>query len=163
MPVGQPRVVVSRCLGFEACRWDGGIVESSVAQSLSGKAEVITICPEADAGLGVPRNSINLVTVGGDVRAVQAGTGCDVTDELRRYTWKTLEGLGRVEAFILKARSPSCGLYTTKLLDSTGGVVGLASGVFAEEARRRYHGALFLDEEQLARVGSEGLLRLLEA
>ncbi len=157
-------MVVSRCLGFEACRWDGGIVESSVAQSLCGEAEVITVCPEADAGLGVPRDPINLIMVGDDIRAVQAGTGRDVTDELRRYTWGSLGELGHVDAFILKARSPSCGLCTTKLHDSTGeGAVGLASGVFADEARRRYPGALFLDEEQLARVGSEGLLRLLEA
>ena len=162
MTVGRPRVVVSRCLGFEACRWDGGIVESGVAESLRGQAEVITVCPEADAGLGVPRDPINLVTVGDDVRAVQTGTGRDVTDELRRYARKTLDELGRMDAFILKARSPSCGL-STKLLDSTGGVVGLASGVFAEEARRRYPGAVFLDEEQLARVGLEGFLRLLEA
>ena len=163
MPVGRPRVVVSRCLGFEACRWDGGIVESSVAQSLRGKAEVTTVCPEADTSLGVPRDPINLVTEGDDVRAVQTGTGRDVTDELRRYARKTLSGLGRVDAFILKARSPSCGLCTTKLLDSTGGVVGLVSGVFAEEARRRYPGAVFMDEEQLARVGLEGFLRLLDA
>jgi len=163
MPVARPRVVVSRCLGFEACRWDGGIVESSVAESLRGEAEVITVCPEAAAGLGVPRDPINLVTVGDDVRAVQAGTGRDVTDELRCYTKKSLGGLGRVDAFILKARSPSCGLCTTKLLDSTGGVVGFTSGVFAEEARQRYPVALFLDEEQLAGVGLEGLLRLLEA
>lgn len=133
-----------------------------MAQSLRGQAKVITVCPEADAGLGVPRDPINLVTVGDDVRAVQAGTGRDVTDELRRYARKTLSGLGRVDAFILKARSPSCGL-STKLLDSTGGVVGFASGVFAEEARRRYPCAVFLDEEQLARVGLEGLLRLLDA
>jgi uncharacterized protein YbbK (DUF523 family) len=154
---------MSRCLGFEACRWDGGIVESTVAQSLHGRVEVITVCPEADAGLGVPRDPINLVVVGDDVRAVQAGTGRDVTDELRRYALKTLAGLGRVDAFILKARSPSCGLNTTKLLDSTGGVVGLASGVFAEEARRRHPDAVFLDEERLAGLGLEGLLRLLEA
>ncbi len=153
---------MSRCLGFEACRWDGGIVESRVAESLRGKAEVTTVCPEADTGLGVPRDPINLVTEGDDVRAVQAGTGRDVTDELRRYAWKILDELGRVDAFILKARSPSCGL-STKLLDSTGGVVGLASGVFAEEARCKYLDALFLDEEQLARVGLEGFLRLLEA
>ena len=159
MPVARPRVVVSRCLGFEACRWDGGIVESSVAESLRGEAEVITVCPEADAGLGVPRDPINLVTVGGDVRAVQAGTGRDVTDKLRRYTWKTLDELGRVDVFILKARSPSCGL-STKFLDSMGGVMGLASGVFADEAQRRYPCALFFDEEQLDKLGLEEFLRL---
>jgi uncharacterized protein YbbK (DUF523 family) len=164
MPIDRPRVVVSRCLGFEACRWDGRIVESTVAQSIRGEAEVITVCPEAVAGLGVPRDPINLVMVGDDVRAVQAGTGRDVTDELRRYARKTLDELGRVDTFILKSRSPSCGLSTTKLLDSTGEeVVGLASGVFADEARQRYPSALFLDEERLDKLGLEDFLRLLKA
>jgi len=163
MPDGRPRLVVSRCLGFEACRWDGGIVESGVAQSLRDQIEVITVCPETDAGLGVPRDPINLIMVGDDVRAIQASTGRDVTDELKRYARNTLGELGRVDALILKARSASGGLYSPKLLDSTCGVVGLASGVFAEEAQRRYPGAVFLDEEQLDRLGLEGLLRLLEA
>jgi uncharacterized protein YbbK (DUF523 family) len=163
MPDGCPRVAVSRCLGFEACRWDGGIVDSDVAGSLRGVAEVVTVCPEADAGLGVPRDPINLILVGDDVRAVQPATGRDVTDELRRHASKTLDELGRVDAFILKARSPSCGLHTTKLLDSTGVAVGLASGVFAEEALRRYPGAVFLDEERLDKLDLEGFLRLLKA
>jgi len=163
MPDGRPKVAVSRCLGFEACRWDGGIVDSAMAGSLRGVAEVITVCPEADAGLGVPRDPINLILVGDDVRAVQPATGRDVTDELRRYARETLDGLGRVDVFILKARSPSCGLHTTKLLDSTGVAVGLASGVFAEEALRRYPGALFLDEERLDKLGLEDFLKLLKA
>jgi uncharacterized protein YbbK (DUF523 family) len=163
MPDGRPRVVVSRCLGFEACRWDGGIVDSAVVGSLGGVVEVVTVCPEAEAGLGVPRDPISLTLVGDDVRAIQPATGRDVTDELRRHTRKTLDGLGRVDAFILKARSPSCGLHTAKLLDSTGGAVGLASGIFADEAQKSYQEALFIDEERLDGLGLEGLLRLLKA
>jgi uncharacterized protein YbbK (DUF523 family) len=163
MPDRHPRVVVSRCLGFEACRWDGGIVDSAVARSLGDVAEVVTVCPEADAGLGVPRDPISLTLVGDDVRAVQLAKGRDVTEELRRYARKTLDDLGRVDAFILKSRSPSCGLHTAKLLDSTGDAVGLASGVFAEEAQRSYPHALFIDEKRLDGLGLEGLLRLLKA
>ena len=163
MPDGRHRVVVSRCLGFEACRWDGGVVEPSVAGSLHNVAEVVTVCPETGIGLGVPRDPIDLVMVGDDVRAVQPATGRDVTDELRCYARETLDELGRVDAFILKARSPSCGLHTTKLLDSKGVAVGLASGVFADEALRSYPRAVFLDEKRLDKLGLEDFLSLLKA
>ena len=31
----RPRVLFSRCLGFEACRYDGGIIRSDLAQALA--------------------------------------------------------------------------------------------------------------------------------
>ena len=160
----KPRVVVSRCLGFEACRYNGEKVDSSEVDELRSLVEFITVCPEAEAGLGVPRQPINLQKRGDRLRVIQADTGIDLTEELVSHIDETLTGLRDVDAFILKAWSPSCGLGSTKVWDPNGeNIVGQGSGVFACEAQRRFPGSVFLDEEELQRIGVEGFLRLLEA
>ncbi|MCK4438674.1 DUF523 domain-containing protein, partial [Candidatus Bathyarchaeota archaeon] len=63
----KPRVVVSRCLGFEACRWNAEIIRSQTVNELRHHVEFVTVCPEQDIGLGVPRKPIDLVLVGGEV------------------------------------------------------------------------------------------------
>ncbi|MFH2112582.1 MAG: DUF523 domain-containing protein [Candidatus Bathyarchaeota archaeon] len=160
----RPRVVASRCLGFEACRYNREKVDSPEVDELRGHVEFITVCPEVDAGLGVPRNPINLQKHGDQLRVIQVGTELDLTEELVNHINETLIGLRDVDAFILKARSPSCGLGSTPVWDQKGeNVVGQGSGVFACEAQRRFPGSIFLDEEELSRIGVEGLLRFLEA
>ncbi|HUV35138.1 MAG TPA: 2-thiouracil desulfurase family protein, partial [Candidatus Desulfaltia sp.] len=107
---------------------------------------------------------INLQKRGDRLRVIQADTGIDLTEELVSHIDETLSGFGDVDAFILKASSPNCGLGSTKLWDLEGeNVVGQGSGVFACEAQRRFPGSVFLDEEELQRIGVEGFLRLLEA
>jgi uncharacterized protein YbbK (DUF523 family) len=155
----RPRVVVSRCLGFEACRWDAEIIESDAVDELRGRVEFITVCPEQGIGLGVPRKPINLVLVDGLVRVVQSETGRDLTDKLKEFSEDFLEGLGTIEGFILKSRSPSCGWRTTKIHD--GSEVNIGSGVFSSCVENRYPGCVILDEEELGKMGPEAFLRLL--
>jgi len=155
----KPRVVVSRCLGFEACRWNGEIIGSDAVEALRERVEFVTVCPEQDIGLGVPRRPINIVLVDGMVRVVQSETGRDVTHQLRNFSKSFLENLGTVDGFILKSRSPSCGHGTTKIRDGSG--VNLGSGVFASCVEKRFPDRVILDEEELGRMGPEAFLRLL--
>jgi uncharacterized protein YbbK (DUF523 family) len=155
--------VVSRCLGFEACRYNGEKVESPEVDRLRGHVDFMTVCPELDAGLGVPRKPINLHRIREDVRVIQTGTGLDLTEEMHSVVEETLGRLGEVDAFILKARSPSCGLDSTKVWDVKGdNVVETGSGVFACEARKRFPRSVFVDEKTLSEMGVDGFLRLLE-
>lgn len=153
----KPRVVVSRCLGFEACRWNGEIIGSDAVEELRDRVEFVTVCPEQDIGLGVPRPPINLVLVDDVVRVVQSETGRDVTEELRGFSMGFLERLGTVDGFILKSRSPSCGHGTTKIHD--GSSVYLGSGVFASCIEKRFPDCVILDEEELGKMGPEAFLR----
>ena len=157
----KPRVVVSRCLGFEHCRWNAKIVNSDAVEVLRESVEFVTVCPEQDIGLGVPRKPINLVLVDGVVRVIQSETGRDVTDDLRGFSVSFLENLGKVDGFILKSRSPSCGWGTTKIHD--GSSVKMGSGVFASCVETHYPDAVILDEEMLEKMGPDAFLRLLEA
>src|SRR5687768_58321 len=65
-------VLVSACLLGEACRYDGCSARAErVLDAIRGK-EIVPICPEAGAGLGVPRPAVELR--GGDGAAVLNGS-----------------------------------------------------------------------------------------
>ena len=54
----RPRVVISRCLGFAACRWDGSMITDRFAQALARHVEMIPVCPEDEVGMGTPRRPL---------------------------------------------------------------------------------------------------------
>jgi len=103
------------CLGFEACRYNGEMVDTDWLKELLFKADVVAVCPEVLVGLGVPRKPINLYKKDDRVHVIQDETGLDVTVALEVSSDEFLSTLGDVDAFILKSRSPSCGLGTTKI------------------------------------------------
>ena len=110
-----PKVVVSRCLGFEACRYDGSVINDPFVPMLKPHVEFITPCPEKEIGLGVPRKPVRLVQQNEHKHLFQPATGSDVTDKMQEYIDQFLENLGEVDGFILRHRSPYCGLRNEKI------------------------------------------------
>ena len=145
------------CLGFEACRYNGEMIDADWLEALQSKADVVAVCPEVLAGLGVPRKPINLYKKNVCVHVIQEDTGLDVTEALEQASDEFLSTLGDVDAFILKSRSPSCGLGTTKI--RWGDSFYLASGVFAQKAIEAYGEAVFIDEAGLVEEGVEAFLK----
>lgn len=128
-----PRILVSRCITFESCRYNGLMVASPLVSELKKHAECITPCPESDIGLGVPRNPVRLVGAGSTMRLLQSDTARDVTEEMNAYASEYVDTVGRIDGAILKARSPSCGLRDAKYYGSLekGPAVGRTKGLFA--------------------------------
>ena len=145
------------CLGFEACRYNGEMVDAGWLKELLFKADVVAVCPEVLAGLGVPRKPINLYKKADSVHVIQDETCLDVTEALERASDEFLSTLGDVDAFILKSRSPSCGLGMTKIRG--GDSFYLASGVFAQKAMEAYGEAVFIDEAGLFGKGVDAFLK----
>ena len=118
------KIVVSACLLGENCKYNGGNnFSSSVAEFVRGR-EVIPVCPERLAGLGVPREPIEIVD--GHVRR-QDGTSVD--HQLRDAVEQILAQLREqdIECVVLKSRSPTCGVkqvhdgtFSGKLVDGMG-------------------------------------------
>ena len=118
------KVVVSACLLGENCKYNGGNNYSeSVMEFVKGR-EVIPVCPERLAGLGIPRTPIE---IRGD--RVISRDGKDVTAALREAVQKILAQLSAedVECVVLKSRSPTCGVkqvydgtFTGTLVDGMG-------------------------------------------
>jgi uncharacterized protein YbbK (DUF523 family) len=106
----RPRVVVSSCLGLDACRFDGSSASSRFVELLQPHVDLVPVCPELSLGLGAPRPPVRLVQLDGQTRLVQPTTGRDLTDTMQDFARSFLESLPPVDGFLLKSRSPSCGL-----------------------------------------------------
>jgi len=119
----KPRLVVSRCLGFDACRWNGVTIPSELMEMIRPHAEIITVCPELDIGLGVPRNPVRVIGVKErDRKLFQPKTGSYFTQEMRAFTEKFLHDLPPIDGFVLKSKSPSCGIKDSKIYPREGKV-----------------------------------------
>lgn len=131
----RPVVVVSRCLNFEHVRYDGKSIRFNFIKKLARHATIVPVCPEVEIGLGVPRDPIKIVFKRGGRALVQPSTGRDLTATMNRFTEKYLRRIGRVDGFILKSKSPSCGISIP--------------GFFADKVLRKFRGVPIVDELEL--------------
>jgi uncharacterized protein YbgA (DUF1722 family)/uncharacterized protein YbbK (DUF523 family) len=148
----RPRIVVSQCLGFEPVRYNAQIIREDFVQRLAAQCDVVVVCPEVGIGLGVPRPPIRLVQPrGGALRVVQPMTGRDVTADLRAFAGSFLGGLDAIDGFVLKNRSPSCGISDSKVYDEGEDApqVGKGAGIFGGEVLERYPDRAVEDEGRL--------------
>ena len=147
----KPKVVVSRCLGFAICRWNGAAIENRIIEDLRKLVEFITVCPECEIGLGVPREPILMVKKNTGLRLVQPATGIDLTDKMRSFSHHYLDSLGSVDGFILKRKSPSCGLSKVPIYAGPDDEQALDNGpgLFAQAVIKHFPETLLVDESQL--------------
>jgi uncharacterized protein YbbK (DUF523 family) len=112
---------------------------------------LLPVCPETAAGLGVPRDPIRLVEHGGKIALIQPSTGKDIAPAIRRMTAAFLESAGRVDAFVLKSRSPSCAVSDADVFADarSSEPCGKRAGLFAEILLGLLPGAPSADEKAL--------------
>jgi len=144
----RPRVFVSKCLGFAACRWNGQTVSDHFVERLAAHVTYATACPEVEIGLGCPRDPIRVVMLDDERRLYQPATGRDVTDEMRAYAARLLDRADGLDGFLLKSRSPSCGIKDVKIRHSVenDAVLGRGAGFFGEAVLERF-GHLAVEDE----------------
>lgn len=128
----RPRVVVSKCLEFDACRYNGDVIYNDVIKKLMNYVDFVPVCPEVEIGLGTPRETIRIVKKGEEHLLLQPSTQRDVTNEMKMFSEGYLSKIIDTDGFILKTRSPSCGLKEVKVYASTekGPAIGHSSGLF---------------------------------
>jgi uncharacterized protein YbgA (DUF1722 family)/uncharacterized protein YbbK (DUF523 family) len=147
----KPTIVVSRCLGFDNCRYNGDNIPDKFVKKLENYVNYITVCPEVDIGLPVPRQTIRLVSENDEIRVYQPSTGEDLTDGMISFTDKFLSALPAIEGFILKGRSPSCGTKDVKIYlgkeKTVGSVKG--AGLFGKAVTERFSSAAIEEEGRL--------------
>lgn len=147
----RPIVVISRCIDFDACRYDGQVIRASLREELEPFVDFSPICPELEIGLGVPRDPVRLVRGGDRVRMIQPSTGRDLTRAMGSFSKRFLGGLDAVDGFILKSRSPSCAIGNSKVFHSEAEGAGHDSGpgLFAARVLERFPAAAIEDEGRL--------------
>lgn len=161
----KPRLVISRCIEFEACRYNGEKIKSEFVLRLMPYVEFLPVCMEADIGLGVPRDPVRIVRVDGEDRLQQPRTGRDVTDNALRFTREHLANLRDVDGFLLKNRSPSCGIKDVRVYppgEGKGALTSKGSGIFAKEVLSTFPHLAVEDEARLlnGRIADHFLTRV---
>ena len=147
----RPKIVISRCIEFDHCRYDGSLIPSDFVKALKPYVDFIPVCAEIEIGLGVPRSSIRIISVNGELRLIQPSTGLDVTDKMKLFSNQFLSSLPEVDGFILKYRSPSCGLKDIKVYSgiATSATVSKAPGFFGGDVIKSFHDIAIEDEGRL--------------
>jgi uncharacterized protein YbbK (DUF523 family)/uncharacterized protein YbgA (DUF1722 family) len=152
----RPRLGISACLLGETVRYDGAHKRDAfLVESLGRHVEWVPVCPEVELGLGVPREPIQLqVDPGGagGTRLVSVTRRRDLTEAMASFAEARVDSLAalRLAAYVLKARSPSCGPAGVPIAGSTRS----GSGAFARVLRARLPHLPVVHEEGLARAAA---------
>ena len=122
------KILVSGCLLGEKCKYNGGNnYNPRVVEFLKDK-EVISICPEMMAGMGCPRNPIEIVD-----GVLTDCHGKNVDSLIRKSVMEIMERIRdeEIQCAVLQSRSPTCGV--NQVYDGTfSGKLIPGSGIFAK-------------------------------
>ncbi len=125
------KVIVSACLLGKNCKYNGGNNYCQKVVDFMKGREGILVCPEALAGLGIPRTPIEIV----DGVLMDKNGNC-VDAQVRRAVQQTIESIKgeEIACAILKSRSPTCGVK--QVYDGTfSGTLISGSGTLASALR----------------------------
>lgn len=136
------KILVSACLLGRNCKYSGGNnLDERVVAFVEGH-EVIPVCPEEAAGLGIPRVPMEIVN-----GVLINKEGVVVDEPVRRAVAKIVEENRDVDLAILKSRSPTCGIR--QVYDGTfSGRLIDGSGTLAQALKEA--GIRIIDAEELA-------------
>jgi uncharacterized protein YbgA (DUF1722 family)/uncharacterized protein YbbK (DUF523 family) len=155
---GEPtriRLGISGCLLGEKVRFDGNHrLDSYISATLGRVFDFVSICPEVAIGMGVPRPPIRLE--GDPVHPVAVGVqdrSVDVTAALEAFSRRQVTQLGDISGYILKSKSPSCGMERVKVYQP-GAAPRNGSGVYARTLMERHP---LLPVEEDGRLGDPAL------
>ena len=139
---------ISACLAGEPVRYDGShLYVADLCEYLSSMFTLVPVCPELGIGMGVPRAPIQLVGEPATARALGVQTpSIDVTDQLTRFATQILQSGPVLDGFVVKARSPSCGLATTPVFNERNEQTGIGSGVFTRTLQNTHPTMPLIDE-----------------
>ncbi len=146
-------VAISACLAGEKVRYDGTDKPSPAYPLLGTELNLISVCPEQGAGLGVPRPPVELVEK--DVRISALGRNnrsLDVTAALQDFaahSFTRLCGTHQLCGYLWKSRSPSCGFNSTPVFDAAGAETHRASGIQAAYFQRHLPHLSYCEETEL--------------
>jgi uncharacterized protein YbgA (DUF1722 family)/uncharacterized protein YbbK (DUF523 family) len=146
------RIGISECLLGHQVRYDGGHKwDRFLTDTLGQYVEYVLVCPEVEAGLGVPREAMRLVGNPESPRLVTIRTQQDLTERMTAWARKRVKELKKENlcGFIFKSDSPSSGMERVKVYNNKGIAVKEGKGIFAR---------MFMDHFPLVPVEEEGRL-----
>ncbi|MCJ7773044.1 MAG: DUF523 and DUF1722 domain-containing protein [Desulfobacterales bacterium] len=128
------KIGISTCLLGENVRWNAGHkLDPYLTQTLGQFVKYVPICPEVEAGFGVPRESMRLVGDPHAPRLITFKTKQDLTNQMLAWAKKRLKELAKEDlcGFIFKSDSPSSGMIRVKVYTDNGIPAKKGVGLFA--------------------------------
>jgi uncharacterized protein YbgA (DUF1722 family)/uncharacterized protein YbbK (DUF523 family) len=125
---------ISSCLLGQEVRWNGGHkLDKYLAYTLGHFVEFVPVCPEVEAGFGVPRESFRLVGDADHPRLITFKSKIDHTDRMMAWAAKRVRELEKEDlcGFIFKSDSPSSGMIRVKVYNDKGMPHKVGVGIFA--------------------------------
>ena len=140
MTTAPLRLGISRCLLGDEVRFDGGHRRDTFLTEVLGRyVEWVPVCPEVEAGLGTPREAMQLVGDPQGPRLVTIKSRTDHTGALETMTTNRIEELKELDlsGYVFKKGSPSCGIERVRIYNENGrhsrNGIGLFSRAFIEK------------------------------
>ncbi len=146
------KIGISSCLLGEKVRYDGGHkLDRYIVDTLGQYFEWVSVCPEVEYGLSVPREAMRLI---GDPEAphlVTIRTKIDHTDGMLKWAEKRLKLFEKEElcGFIFKSKSPSSGISGVKVYNNSGIPIKKGMGIFAKAFINRFPLIPVIDDGRL--------------
>ncbi|MFN2375355.1 MAG: YbgA family protein, partial [Candidatus Binatia bacterium] len=131
------RVGVSSCLLGQEVRFDSGHKHDRYVTDVLGQHfDFVSVCPEVEVGMGIPRESVRLVRETGSdgpIRMLGVKSGTDHTEAMRRYARRRVAAVAAlgIRGYILKKGSPSCGMERVRTYTAAGMPATSDRGLFA--------------------------------
>ena len=131
----KPKLIISKCLNSEKCRYDGQGYDDKVISLLREYIDIETVCPESAIGLPTPRNPIRIETHNDEYKLTELNSGLDYTSQMTEFAEEFLSNINDIDGFILKSKSPSCGIKDVKIYpkDNKISIRKNGTGVFANK------------------------------
>jgi uncharacterized protein YbgA (DUF1722 family)/uncharacterized protein YbbK (DUF523 family) len=146
------KIGVSSCLLGKEVRYNGGhSLDRYVTGTLGDYFTFVDVCPEVEAGFGIPRETLRLVGDPAAPRLITTKTGKDFTGRMQNWSKKRVVELEKENlcGFIFKKGSPSSGMERVKVYTEKGMPSNRGSGMFARA---------FMDHFPLVPTEEEGRL-----
>lgn len=160
----KPVVLISRCIEFDAVRYNGDMISSHEVAVMKPYVSFIPVCPEVEIGLGIPRDTIRIVRREGSDHLIQPSTGEDLTDRMNEFCSSYLQNLTSVDGFILKNRSPTSGISGVNIYATIerSAAIGKGAGFFGRMVLDQFAGYPIEDEGRMrnSRVRDHFLTRI---
>jgi len=146
------KIGISSCLLGNEVRWNAGHKHDKyLTRTLGRFVDYVPVCPEVEAGFGVPRESFRLVGDPDAPRLVTFKSKTDHTDRMVNWAKKRVKELEKEDlcGFIFKSDSPSSGMIRVKVYNEKGMPHKVGIGIFARA---------FMDHFPLIPVEDDGRL-----
>ena len=135
----KPKIIISKCLEFEACRYDGQIINNNYIKQLKKFIDFVPVCPEVEIGMGIPREPIHIINDNRKTLLYQKETGKEFSSKMNSFSDNYISKITKIDGFILKSDSPSCAIKSAKIYSKkTPSPIGKGAGLFASKIIKKF-------------------------